>query len=222
MGIHWAENTIEIAATPDEVFEAITDYESFPEWISAVFEADVTDRDSDGLGEVVKFVADGKVRKIKYTLRYHYDRPSRIWWDFLDGEGIKQMDGEWTFEENDGGTNATYKVGVDAGRGIPGPVVSRSNKQTIAAVNKELKAETERRTSQTAGSGASSRFEGKGDEETAWSEPGEAPPPPRRTAAPSDPESDSPIPFGMLPEPLGELAKLPGKVLVRIGRLLGG
>jgi uncharacterized protein YndB with AHSA1/START domain len=219
MGLHWAENTIEIAASPDEVFDAITDYDSFPDWIGAVYETDVTERDKDGLGEVVKFVADGKVRKIRYTLRYHYDRPGRIWWDFLDGEGIKQMDGEWSIEEDGQGAKATYKVGVDAGRGIPGPVVGRTNKQTIAAVNKELKAETERRSTQTAGSGAASRFEPvPGDGEPAWSEPGEAP----TRAAPSEPESETPIPFEMLPEPLGDLAKLPGKVLVRIGRLLGG
>jgi ribosome-associated toxin RatA of RatAB toxin-antitoxin module len=221
MGLHWAENKIEIAASPDEVFEAITDYESFPDWIGAVYETDVTERDKDGLGEVVKFVADGKVRKIRYTLRYHYDRPGRIWWDFLDGEGIKQMDGEWSIEESGDGAAATYKVGVDAGRGIPGPVVSRSNKQTIAAVNKELKAETERRAATTAGSGAASRFEpAPEDSDSTWSDPGE--PPPRSARPEPDSENDSPIPFEMLPEPLGDLAKLPGKVLVRIGRLLGG
>ena len=164
MGLHWADNTIEIAASPDEVFDAITDYESFPEWITAVYEVEVKESDKDGLGEIVSFVADGKVRKIRYTLQYHYERPNRIWWDFLDGEGIKQMDGEWNIEESGDGTAATYKVGVDAGRGIPGPVVKRSNKQTIAAVNKELKAEAERRSSQTAGSGASSRFERSEDE----------------------------------------------------------
>ncbi|MDX6617133.1 MAG: hypothetical protein QOD60_2224 [Solirubrobacterales bacterium] len=219
MGLHWAENTIEIAAAPDEVFDAITDYESFPDWITAVYETDVTEHNKDGLGEVVKFVADGKVRKIRYTLRYHYDRPGRIWWDFLDGEGIKQMDGEWSFEGDGEGTRATYKVGVDAGRGIPGPVVGRTNKQTIAAVNKELKAETERRTTQTAGSGAASRFERlTDDDEPVWTDADEAP---TRSAQP-EPENDSPIPFDMLPEPLGDLAKLPGKVLVRIGRLLGG
>jgi coenzyme Q-binding protein COQ10 len=214
MGLHWAENTIEIAASPNEVFDAITDYDTFPDWISAVYETDVTERDKEGLGEVVKFVADGKVRKIRYTLRYHYERPGRIWWDFLDGEGIKQMDGEWSFEGDDDGTRATYKVGVDAGRGIPGPVVSRSNKQTIAAVNKELKAETERRSTQTAGSGAASRFD-RADDAAAETY---APSPSR---APAD-EGESPIPFDRLPEPLGDLAKLPGKVLVRIGRLLGG
>ena len=205
MGLHWADNTIEIAASPDEVFDAITDYESFPEWISAVYEVEVKESDKEGLGEIVSFVADGKVRKIRYTLQYHYERPNRIWWDFLDGEGIKQMDGEWNIEESGDGTAATYKVGVDAGRGIPGPVVKRSNKQTIAAVNKELKAEAERRSSQTAGSGASSRFESS-DDEPVWSAPGE--PPPQRPSP--EAENDSPIPFEMLPEAIEGLAKLPG------------
>ena len=98
MGLHWADNTIEIAASPDEVFDAITDYESFPEWISAVYEAEVKERDKKGLGEIVSFVADGKVRR-SATRSSTTTNADRIWWDFLDGEGIKQMDGEWNIEE---------------------------------------------------------------------------------------------------------------------------
>jgi ribosome-associated toxin RatA of RatAB toxin-antitoxin module len=213
MGLHWAENTIEIAATPDQCFEAITDYDSFPEWQSAVYETDVTQRDSSTkLGEVVKFVVDGKVRKIRYTLRYHYDRPDRIWWDFMDGQGIKQLEGEYTFEPSGDGTAATYKVGIDPGGGVPGPVAKRVNKQTIKKANQDLKAETERR-AQTDGSDSE-----RADEE--GKQPPRSAPPPRSSREPE--EDQSPIPFEMLPEPLGELAKLPGKVLVRIGRLLGG
>jgi carbon monoxide dehydrogenase subunit G len=219
MGLHWAENTIEIAATPEQCFDAITDYESFPDWQSAVYETEVTEREKKtDLGEVVKFEVDGKVRKIRYTLRYHYDRPGRVWWDFLDGQGIKQMDGEYLFEPSDGGTLATYKVGVDPGGGVPGPVAKRVNKGTIKKANEDLKAETERRASQTAGSGAASRFDRADDDAEAETyEPSSSP-----SARGSADESDSPIPFDILPEPLGDLAKLPGKVLVRIGRLLGG
>jgi carbon monoxide dehydrogenase subunit G len=219
MGLHWAENTIEIAATPEQCFDAITDYESFPDWQSAVYETEVTEREKKtDLGEVVKFEVDGKVRKIRYTLRYHYDRPGRVWWDFLDGQGIKQMDGEYLFEPSDGGTLATYKVGVDPGGGVPGPVAKRVNKGTIKKANEDLKAETERRASQTAGSGAASRFERSADDAEAETyEPSSSP-----SGRASADESESPIPFDILPEPLDDLAKLPGKVLVRIGRLLGG
>jgi ribosome-associated toxin RatA of RatAB toxin-antitoxin module len=215
MGLHWAENEIVIAATPDQCFEAITDYETFPDWQSAVYETEVTQRDnSTKLGEVVRFVVDGKVRKIRYTLRYHYDRPDRIWWDFMDGQGIKRLEGEYTFAPSSEGTLATYKVGIDPGGGVPGPVAKRVNKQTIKKANEDLKAETERRASA-----------GGSDSEPADADDGEAPrssaPRPRPTAREAE-EDQSPIPFGVLPEPLDELAKLPGKVLVRIGRLLGG
>lgn len=213
MGLHWAENTIEIAATPDRCFEAITDYETFAEWQSAVYETEVTQRErKSGLGEVVKFEVDGKVRKIRYTLRYHYDRPGRVWWDFIEGHGIKKLDGEYTFEPSGDGTLATYKVGIDPGGGVPGPIAKRVNKQTIKKANEDLKAETERR-AQAGGSDSAPAGEETAERRSA---------PPARPAPRGEDEDQSPIPFELLPEPLDELAKLPGKVLVRIGRLLGG
>lgn len=145
MGLQWAENTIEIAASPDEVFDAITDYETFPEWQSAVIGTEVTERERRSkLGEIVKFEVDGKVRKVRYSLRYRYDRPEKITWDFLEGEGINQMDGGYTLKETGTGTSATYKVGIDV-TGVPGPLLKRAHRSTVKRANEDLKAEAERR-----------------------------------------------------------------------------
>jgi carbon monoxide dehydrogenase subunit G len=145
MGLQWAEHTIEIAATPDEVFDAITDYETFPEWQSAVVGTEVTETDKKTkLGEVVKYDVDAKIRTIHYTLRYHYERPGKIWWDFVEGQGINKLDGGYEIVESDGGTAATYKVGIDVS-GVPGPLLKRAHKGTIKKANEDLKAEAERR-----------------------------------------------------------------------------
>ena len=150
MGLQWAENTIEIAATPDQVFDAITDYETFPEWQSAVLGTEVTERGrKSGLGEVVNYDVDGKIRTIHYTLRYRYQRPEKIEWDFLQGRGINAMDGDWTIVPSGSGTKATYRVGVDVS-GVPGPILKRTQKATVKKANEDLKAEAERR---AAGSG---------------------------------------------------------------------
>ncbi|MGZ5375765.1 MAG: SRPBCC family protein [Solirubrobacterales bacterium] len=145
MGLQWAEHTIEISATPDEVFDAITDYETFPEWQSAVLGTEVTETDrKTKLGEVVKYDVDGKIRTIHYTLRYHYDRPGKIWWDFVEGQGINTLDGGYEIVESSDGTSATYKVGIDV-TGVPGPLLKRAHKGTIKKANEDLKAEAERR-----------------------------------------------------------------------------
>lgn len=229
MGMQWAEHSIEIAATPDQVFDAITDYETFPGWQSAVLATEVTEREAaSGLGEVVEYEVDGKIRTIRYTLRYHYDRPEKISWDFLEGHGINRMDGGYELRESDGGTSATYRVGIDVS-GIPGPILKRTHKATIKKANQDLKAEAERR--------ASSPRSPEAEPEPA---PSPEPEPEPETVAPSVPRSeprseprpeppaaaapagDEDHPFDMLPGPLPELARLPGRIMVKIGRRLGG
>jgi hypothetical protein len=146
VGLHWAEQTIEIAGTPDECFAAIVDYETFPRWQNAVEAAEVLEHDRKKLGKLVRLQVDAKIRKVRYVLRYHYDRPKRVWWDFVEGEGIKNIEGEYLFEViGDARTRATYKLGIDPGVGVPGPVVRRLNQQVMRRSVEDLKAEVERR-----------------------------------------------------------------------------
>jgi len=147
MGLHWAEQSIEIEAPRETCFEAITDYETFPRWQDAVLETEVLDRHPGGLGRRVRLVVDAKARTVHYTLRYHYERPRRIWWDFLEGEPIRAVEGEYRFEERDGFTAATYRLGVDPGVPVPGFLARRLNKQVMRRSVTELKREAERRAS---------------------------------------------------------------------------
>ena len=80
MGLNWAEHTVEIAAPIKTCFDAITDYETFPEWQSAVVDTEVLDWDEQGRGKRVRLFVDAKVRKVDYTLDYRYERahPNRV------------------------------------------------------------------------------------------------------------------------------------------------
>lgn len=53
----------------------------------------------------------------------------RIWWDFLEGEGVTYIDGEYLFEPEDSGTLATYRLGIDAGVPIPRLIARALNGQ---------------------------------------------------------------------------------------------
>jgi ribosome-associated toxin RatA of RatAB toxin-antitoxin module len=145
MGLSRAEHTEAIPAEAKACFDAIVDYETFPRWQNAVEEAEVLERDRKGLAELVRFQVDGKVRKVRYTLRYHYDRPRRIWWDFIEGEGIKHLEGEYVFEQRGSETLATYRIGMDPGAGIPGPVARRVGKQLCKRSVQDLAGEVIRR-----------------------------------------------------------------------------
>jgi uncharacterized membrane protein len=155
MGMNWAEHTVEIDAPIETCFDAIVDYESFPAWQGAVVSTEVIDRDQDGLGKRVSLVVDAKVRKVDYTLDYRYDRPHRIEWDFVEGNGINDADGHYLFESlGDDRTRATYKFGLEVGIPLPGPVARRAHKSTLKGSVEDLKREAERR--HTAGEGAKS------------------------------------------------------------------
>ena len=149
MGMSWAEHSVEIAAPIETSFEAIVDYESFSDWQDAVDSVEVLSRTTDGLGEDVKLFVDAKVKKIDYVLRYSYDRPTRIEWDFVEGNGMRDLDGVYTFEElGPDRTRATYKLGADPEIPVPGMVARRVHKQLVKRSAEDLKREAERRASE--------------------------------------------------------------------------
>jgi uncharacterized membrane protein len=151
MGLNWAEHSVEIEAPIETCFEAITDYETFPSWQSAVVDTEVLDWDKQGRGKRVRLFVDAKVRKVDYTLDYRYDEPGRIEWDFVEGNGINDADGHYLFEDlGDGRSRATYKLGLEVGIPLPGPVARRAHNSTLKASVEDLKREAERRAASSA------------------------------------------------------------------------
>jgi hypothetical protein len=143
VGVSWGEQSARIEAPPEACFDAIVDYETFSEWQQAVISAEVLDRYEDGLGKRVEFVIDAKVRRVRYRLHYHYDRPRRVWWDFVEGDGVEHVEGEYTFEPDGGGTVATYRLGIDAGVPIPGLIARRLNQGVMRRSVEDLKRRVE-------------------------------------------------------------------------------
>jgi hypothetical protein len=147
MGLNWAEQSIEIAAPPDACFDAILDYETFPDWQAAVLRTEVIDRYPDGLGRRVRLEVDAKLRTVRYVLHYHYERPRRVWWEFVEGSGVNDIAGDYLFEPTGGSTLATYTLGIDAGVPVPGFIARKLNREVMRRSVRDLKAEVERRVS---------------------------------------------------------------------------
>src|SRR5262245_35012360 len=157
MGLNWAEYTEEIDAPIDTCFDAIVDYDSFPAWQDAVDSVEVMDRTKDGLGEHVHLYVDAKVRKIDYVLAYSYDRPTKITWDFVEGNGMRDMDGTYSFEKlAPDRTRATYNLGADPAIPAPGMIIRRTHKQLVKRSVEDLKREAERRAVASEGARAAS------------------------------------------------------------------
>src|SRR5919202_178109 len=68
----------EIAASPEDCYAALTDFDHLPDWQGAVREARVLERDADGRGSVVEYVVDAKVKTVRYRLRQVHQPPGRL------------------------------------------------------------------------------------------------------------------------------------------------
>ena len=143
MGAQKAEQSAVISADPQACFEAVCDFETYPQWQSAVMRCEVLERGSDGRGSLIETVIDARLKQVRYRLRYHYDAPGRIWWDYVEGD-VKSIDGDYEFEDlGDGRTRAIYRLAIDPGRFLPGPLRKVLTDQVMKTSVKELKTRVE-------------------------------------------------------------------------------
>ena len=139
-----AEHSAEIEAAREVCFRALLDYESFPDWQRAVKSVDVRSRDDEGRGCEVEFEIDAKVKRVRYVLRYSYEPPGWIGWEYVEGD-VKDVSGEFVLEQvDDGVTLATYRLTLDAGVWLPGPVQRILSDQVMKGAVEDLKRRVER------------------------------------------------------------------------------
>ena len=124
MGAYGECRSMEIDASPQACFDALTDFEQLPRWQGAVREARVLERDAQGRGTVVEYAVDARFKTVRYRLRQIYDEPHRLASEYLGGD-FRDFAGEWRFVELDGGRpRAELDLRIDPGRLVPGPVRS--------------------------------------------------------------------------------------------------
>jgi uncharacterized protein YndB with AHSA1/START domain len=134
-----AERQIVIDASPRRCFDALVDYESFPDWQRAVRACEVLTRDREGRGKEVAFEIDAKVKSINYTLDYSYEEPHLISWRYVEGD-VRDVDGEFVFEDQgDGTTLATYALRLDPGLPLPGRILNLLSEQVMQGSMEDLK-----------------------------------------------------------------------------------
>jgi ribosome-associated toxin RatA of RatAB toxin-antitoxin module len=140
-----AERQIVIEASPRQCFDALVDYETFPEWQRAVRACEVLTRDREGRGKEVAFEVDAKVRPVSYTLDYSYEEPHLISWRYVEGD-VRDVDGEFVFEDlGDGTTLATYALRLDPGLPLPGRLITLLSEQVMQGSMEDLKHRVEGR-----------------------------------------------------------------------------
>ncbi|HZC73063.1 MAG TPA: SRPBCC family protein [Jatrophihabitans sp.] len=128
-----------IAAPADKIIDALTDFDTFPDWQAAVLECEVLERDDDGRGSLVRMKVDAKIRKVEYVVRYGYDLPHSLGWQQVSGD-LKENTGTYTFDpRDDGGTDVTVDIVAEVGFFVPGPMKKLIREQSLKNSLRELK-----------------------------------------------------------------------------------
>jgi uncharacterized membrane protein len=137
--------TLEIAAPAADCFEAILDFEAYPSWSSAVRQARIVERDRNGVGRVVEFAIDMKIRSVRYVLEYKYKKPTLLTWVSVGGD-VEKIEGAYRFKKLSADrTEVTCEQSVRLGFWIPGAIRSLAERTALRQSVSEFKAEVERR-----------------------------------------------------------------------------
>jgi coenzyme Q-binding protein COQ10 len=117
-----ATRSVVINAPVEKVFDVITQYEKYGEFLSEVKEVRTSGRQGNEVN--VHYKVD-VVKTIKYTIRAKEERPTRMSWTFVEGEFMKDNKGHWLLEPaGEGKTRATYTVEMALGALVPKAVVN--------------------------------------------------------------------------------------------------
>ncbi|NTX01900.1 MULTISPECIES: type II toxin-antitoxin system RatA family toxin [Myxococcus] len=117
-----ASRTIVINAPIEKVFDVITQYERYPEFLSEVKETRTANRKDNTVD--VHYKVD-VMKTVRYSIRVVEERPRRMSWTFIEGEVMKDNKGSWVLEpEGEGKTRATYNVEMALGLLVPKAVVN--------------------------------------------------------------------------------------------------
>ena len=132
-----------VNAPADKIIDALTDFETFPDWQAAVLECEVLERDDEGRGSLVRMKVDAKIRKVDYVVRYRYDLPKSLGWEQESGD-LKENTGQYTFApRDDGTTEVTVDIVAEVGFFVPGPMKKLIRDQSLKNSIRELKKRVE-------------------------------------------------------------------------------
>ena len=116
-----AKETLVMDVDLDAIWEAITDYENYPEFVDGCESAEVLE--STKTKKVVEYRIN-KLKKISYTLEHKETPKKKMTWTMTEGEFFKSNDGAWTLKDlGDGQVEVTYEVEVGMPALVPKAIV---------------------------------------------------------------------------------------------------
>ncbi len=135
-----ASTTELFPCTCEQLFQIITDYSKYPEFLQEVKSCKVVK--TEGSKKLVEYKVS-LIKSFSYQLWMTEEKPSHVTWDLASGDIFKSMKGAWILKDEAGKCRATYEVEATFGMLVPGPIanalVSVNLPNMISAYHKRIK-----------------------------------------------------------------------------------
>jgi uncharacterized membrane protein len=133
-------STLEIDATPEELYDVAADVGAYPDWATGVKQVEVLGLDSEGRVDRARFVLEGFVKEISYILQYTHDRPNTLSWVAVESDDLEMLEGSYQFTPtDDSATEVVYSLTVDPNFIIPGFIKRQAEKQIVTTALRGLR-----------------------------------------------------------------------------------
>jgi uncharacterized protein YndB with AHSA1/START domain len=150
------EKSIQIAATPEEVWTCLTHPNWIQKWWTALREYHYTSEQQSGLGMtfvVEEKIGMGPLLRIKFEVT-RWLKPDRINFKMVSGTGAQSYEVSWTLEPAEGGTLFNYMERLTLSNGfmdkVWGKLGRRSGAEHIEGYLRSLKTLAESRAAEAA------------------------------------------------------------------------
>jgi ribosome-associated toxin RatA of RatAB toxin-antitoxin module len=139
-----ASKSVTVNVPPEKMFQVITDYEKYPEFLPEVKKVQVVA--GQGAIKEVTYTVDIKAKVITYTLRHTAEAPHKLAWTMIKGEMMKGNDGTWTLKSGaqPGTTDATYTIDLKLSSLVPGFIEKALAEQSLPGLLSNFKARAEK------------------------------------------------------------------------------
>ena len=116
------EQDVVIDAPIERVFDVITDYESYPEFLPEMRHVQLVSRNEEIA--IVSFELE-IIMRVGYTVRIIEDRPGSVTWTLQDAKMMSVNNGGWNLQARGNQTHVTYGLEIRLRGLIPKSVSTR-------------------------------------------------------------------------------------------------
>ena len=116
------ERSFDVAAKPETVFQVISDFERYPEFLPEIREARFDRQDNESaFAHFDLFI----LLHVRYSLSLKLLSPNKISWELTDSNVLEANRGAWEIERTDTGSHVRYQVEISLKGSVPQGILDR-------------------------------------------------------------------------------------------------